>query len=128
VLSSIFSARTLTKGFNRSRRISAFLSTSRKLTPSVPRRSRIILISPEAQRDLVDIWTEHPRQGNNRPREIDRVCARLVDDVPIEGRGRDDLASGLRSIFRRVSLSSGLGSDAIVIALQQRARAERCKV
>jgi toxin ParE1/3/4 len=67
-------------------------------------RRRTILISPEAYRDLIDIWAERasatsPDKADDRLREIDRVCARLVDDVPLEGRGREELASGLLSIF-----------------------------
>jgi toxin ParE1/3/4 len=67
-------------------------------------RRRTILISPEAVGDLIDIWTElaagaSTDKADGRLREIDRVCARLVDDVPLDGRQRNELASGLRSIF-----------------------------
>jgi toxin ParE1/3/4 len=76
-----------------------------------------IVWSPEAERDILDIWNYWAREAaievaDNLLRAIDKVCTRL-QEWPNSGRKRDELVAGLRSvpappnvIFYRVRLDT----------------------
>jgi toxin ParE1/3/4 len=70
--------------------------------------NRGVFRSPEAQEDLLDIWRFganewSPEQADRHLRDIDDMCDRLRDD-PKLGHKRDDLISGLRSMYVRPHL------------------------
>ena len=64
--------------------------------------SRVVLLSPEAEEDLLSIWNFgaiewSPEQADRHLRDIDNMFERLRDD-PKLGHKRDELIAGVRSI------------------------------
>ena len=69
---------------------------------------RRIVLSTEAQEDLLDIWHYganewSAEQADRHLRELDGMLQHLMDN-PHLGRRRDDLVAGLRSAFVRPHL------------------------
>ena len=67
------------------------------------KRSHAIILSPDAERDIDDIWdyltTEASiRVADKTVRAIARAC-RILEKHPVAGRSRDNLISGLRSVL-----------------------------
>ena len=65
--------------------------------------NRLVLLSPEAQKDLLSIWhfgalEWSPEQADRHVREIDDMFERLRDD-PKLGHKRDELIPNMRSIL-----------------------------
>ena len=68
-------------------------------------RRRRVVWSPEADRDLLDIWAYYarvasPEIADNLLREIDRV-GEGIGENPLLSRQRDELLPGLRSVIVR---------------------------
>lgn len=64
-----------------------------------------VVWSPEADRDLLDIWAyyarvESPEVADNLLREIDRA-GEAIGENPLLSRQRDELIAGLRSVVVR---------------------------
>lgn len=83
------------------------------------KRKRLIL-SPEADQDLIDIWGHlargaSPGIADEQLRRIDRSAERLLDH-PFSAQARDELAPGIRSLpVHPYMLFFRVTSDAIEI-------------
>jgi toxin ParE1/3/4 len=67
------------------------------------RLKQTVVWSPEAEHDLLDIWSYLAEQASNEVadrqlREIDVACRMLVRH-PLKGRARDELVTGIRSLL-----------------------------
>lgn len=68
-------------------------------------RRRRVVWSPEADRDLLDIWAYYarvasPEIADNLLREVDRI-GEGIGENPLLSRQRDELLPGLRSVIVR---------------------------
>ena len=64
--------------------------------------SRVVIWSPEAEQDVLDIWRHlatvaSATIADNHLRDIDRAVSMLID-WSLAGRARDELVPGLRSV------------------------------
>jgi toxin ParE1/3/4 len=74
---------------------------SRALTPDMNEDRLPIILSPEADRDLLDIWAHLSQEisvaiADKQLREIKRLCL-AISDWPEYGRAREDVRKGMRS-------------------------------
>jgi toxin ParE1/3/4 len=68
----------------------------------MPSNSLPIILSPEADEDLIEIWSYLAQQASDRVAdrqlsEIETVCSTL-ETWPHSGRKRDELLAGVRSV------------------------------